>query len=338
MEPPANQTITKSALTSVLAMPRVMPYSLIVNQASGEREDPGKLALELAFIAQRLEGVLLSGQRGTGKSSVVRSFSVMAYNRLPVTLPINASEDRVVGDWKIDNLLQGEFVPQLGLLEQANGGLLYVDEVNLLDDHIVNIILDVSSTGKLVAERTRRVDAEVRFTLVGTMNPSEGGLRPQLLDRFALMVDVQSSDNETTRLAILQAVLTYEHALALAKAGQDGEALQQIRDLWHKDKQLRRKLESDRKRFLHVRIDMEMASRCVKIARELKPEGNRSDYVLAFAARAHAARRGAREVGPKDLISVAPLVFQHRIAGALQSGTLWTEENDHIVASLASGM
>jgi magnesium chelatase subunit I len=158
----------------------ILPYSRIVGQ------DEIKLALEIAYVApQRLGGILISGQRGTGKSTAVRAFSRMVDNRLPVTLPINATEDRVVGGWKIDALMQSKSEWQIGLLEEARDRLLYVDEVNLLDDHIVNIILDVTSTGVLVVQREgqNKEPVKVPFTLVGTMNPEEGGLRPQLLDR-----------------------------------------------------------------------------------------------------------------------------------------------------------
>src|SRR5262245_20775657 len=160
---------------------RLLPYARIVGQ------EQLKLALELAYVAPRIGGVLVSGHRGTAKSTAVRAFAQMVSGELPVTLPINATEDRVVGGWKIESLLKAKGKPEVnpGLLEVANGRLLYVDEVNLLDDHIVNLILDVASTGVLDVQRegfSRNV--ETRFTLVGTMNPEEGILRPQLLDRF----------------------------------------------------------------------------------------------------------------------------------------------------------
>src|SRR5262245_9456393 len=144
------QDLTAGPARPNVTRPRIdlLPYSAIVGQ------DQIKLALELAFVAPRLGGVLLSGQRGTAKSTAVRAFSVMMYGVLPVTLPINATEDWVVGGWKLDELLRSKPVEQPGLLEEAGEkGLLYVDEVNLLDDHIVNIILDVTSTGVLVVER-----------------------------------------------------------------------------------------------------------------------------------------------------------------------------------------
>ena len=157
----------------------ILPYTSIIGQ------EQLKLALELAYIAPNIGGVLISGERGTGKSTTVRAFAKMLYDSLPVTIPINATEDRVIGGWNIDALMQSKPEWQKGLLEEANGTLLYIDEVNLLDDHIVNIILDVTSTGVLVVQREGKSDQkQIQLTLVGTMNPEEGGLRPQLLDRF----------------------------------------------------------------------------------------------------------------------------------------------------------
>ena len=165
----------------------LLPYSLIVGHETLKR------ALECTYIAPRIGGVLIRGDRGTGKSTGVRAFARMINGELPVTLPINATDDRVVGGWKIDELmLNRRPVPQPGLLEQAGEmGMLYIDEVNLLDDHIVNLILDVASTGHLsVQYESQDAQKRLSFALVGTMNPEEGLLRPQLLDRFGLIVDV----------------------------------------------------------------------------------------------------------------------------------------------------
>jgi magnesium chelatase subunit I len=183
----------------------ILPYSRIVGQGQL------KLALELAFIDPDIRGVLLSGERGTAKSTAVRAFSQMMYGGLPTTLPINATEDRVVGGWRIDALMNQKDEWQPGLLQEADGKLLYVDEINLLDVHLVNIILDVASTDVLVVQREgKSIETPVHFTLVGTMNPEEGGLRPQLLDRFGLMVAVPSEQSEERRLEILETMLRFD--------------------------------------------------------------------------------------------------------------------------------
>ena len=144
----------------------VLPYSLIVGQQSL------KLALELAYIAPRLGGVLLSGHRGTGKSTAVRAFVEIVYGKLPVTLPISVTEDRVVGGWDINQLMQKKDKWKGRLLLYAKDQLLYIDEINLLNDHIVNILLDVTAMGKLVVARDSHSQTyDAPFTLVGTMNP-----------------------------------------------------------------------------------------------------------------------------------------------------------------------
>lgn len=192
----------------------LLPYCKVVEQ------DDLKLALEVAYIAgSRIGGVLVSGHRGTGKSTMVRAFAQMMYGSLPITLPINATEDRVVGSYFVDKLLQGKGEWQEGLLVQANNKILYIDEVNLLDDHIVNIILDTAATGKLSIQRQgadKTVDT--RFLLVGTMNPEEGHLRPQLRDRFGLMVQVTTKP--ASRAKILKTVLGFDIALAQYEKGE----------------------------------------------------------------------------------------------------------------------
>src|SRR5205823_4076762 len=138
-------------------------------------------------------------------------------------------EDRVVGGWKIDELLRQNPEKQPGLLEEAHEKLLYIDEVNLLDDHIVNIILDVASTGILVIQREGRGDADdekqISFILVGTMNPEEGGLRPQFLDRFGLMVNVMAETDEIRRNKILDTVLKYDEATFFLHQGRSSPFL-----------------------------------------------------------------------------------------------------------------
>ncbi len=301
---------------------QILPYSQIVGQAQI------KLALEIAYIAPpRLGGVLISGQRGTGKSTAVRAFAQMIYDRLPVTLPINATEDRVVGGWKIDELMKSNTDWQMGLLQEANGQLLYVDEVNLLDDHIVNIILDVTSTGVLVVQRdgNDRQPESVAFTLVGTMNPEEGGLRPQLLDRFGLMVSVSAEADRAQRVQILQNVLKFDEARSQPKS----EWLDKARA---ENEARRVKLVGAKKQFDRVEISAETISTCIELCDRFKAQGNRGDYVLAMAARAYAALEGMDAVTNACLREVAPLALQHRRQESGQSG--WTDEDNREVDSV----
>ncbi len=306
---------------------QILPYSLIVGQAQV------KLALELAYIAPRIGGVLLSGHRGTGKSTAVRAFAQMMYDQLPVTLPINATEDRVVGGWMIDELMKGVATPQPGLLEEANGQMLYIDEVNLLDDHIVNIILDVTATGVLVVQREgRRDEKKVSFTLVGTMNPEEGDLRPQLLDRFGLMVTVRGEMDEGRRSQILQTVLEFDYARFLQEQGKPTPFIDEARA---KDDEHRATLLAAKDNLYKVVVPPPIASYCVRVAKAFQAEGHRGDYVMALAARAYAAREQQSEVTSVHVQQVAKLALQHRRPEALhRDEMLWTAEDDQHVAQL----
>jgi magnesium chelatase subunit I len=296
---------------------RILPYSQIVGQ------DDLKLALELAYIAPRLGGVLISGQRGTGKSTAVRAFAQMIYGELPVTLPINATEDRVVGGWRIDELmLNSKPVRQEGLLEDADRkGMLYVDEVNLLDDHIVNIILDVTSTGVLVVQREAQnlEEKQLSFTLVGTMNPEEGGLRPQLLDRFGLMVNVSAEEKREDRLKILQTVMDFDEALIVEKDGQTSEYLVEAEI---ENQKICRCLKSAKSNFYNVKVPRKAAENCVKLTQVFSAEGNRGDYVMALAAKAYAAIQGSKQVANRHIAKVARMVLQHRRPEVMQSSQI----------------
>ena len=300
----------------------VLPYSLIVGQASL------KLALELAYIMPRLGGVLLSGHRGTGKSTAVRAFAQMVYEgEMPVTLPINATEDRVVGGWDVREMLQKKPKWQKGLLLEAKKKLLYVDEINLLDDHIVNIILDVTATGKLVVARDGNSESyDVPFTLVGTMNPEEGGLRPQLLDRFGLMVNVTTERDATERLQVLKNVLTFEDEWVKRKAEERSTFLDQAEAM---DRELFAKLKKAKEEtVLKVNAD-KVLPLCVALATEFKVEGNRGERVLAMAARAYAARENQLEVTADHVAKVAPLALQHRRPAMAQNNeAVWSPDDD----------
>jgi magnesium chelatase subunit I len=315
---------TASSSPTSLTIP-VLSYSLIVGQPDL------KLALELAYIIPRLGGVLLSGDRGTGKSTAVRAFAQMVYkdDQPLVVLPINATEDRVVGGWDINKLMQSKTDWKEGLLLEAKDKLLYVDEVNLLDDHIVNIILDVTATGKLtVARDSESKSYDVPFTLVGTMNPEEGGLRPQLLDRFGLMVKVTTDNDPADRLQILKNVLTFEDEWPNHSSGKKSTFLEKAEKA---DRDLLAQLNTAKKLFPQVKFDAILQS-CVTLATEFQVEGNRGERVLAMAARAYAARANQKTVTPQHVAAVARLALQHRRPGMAQSSDLgWTEKDDSLV-------
>jgi magnesium chelatase subunit I len=309
---------------------QVLPYTRIVGQKDL------KLALELAYIAPRIGGVLISGQRGTGKSTAVRAFAQMMRGQLPVTLPINATEDRVVGGWKIDELMKGKPDWQDGLLVEADRkGLLYVDEVNLLDDHIVNIILDVTSTGVLVIQREgKSEEVSLAFTLVGTMNPEEGGLRPQLLDRFGLMVGVFTETELDKRREILNTVLAFDEVWAVRDRPSDSlpELLIKARV---EDEGYKQKLVKAKDKFYEVKLPAAVVESCVKLTKEFQVQGNRGDYVMALAARAYAALQGEKQVILDHVQAVAAMALQHRCPEASQGNeVIWTNADSEKVASV----
>ena len=293
----------------------ILPYTWVVGQ------EALKTALELCYIEPRIGGVLITGERGTGKSTSVRSFWHMATKKLPVTLPINATEDRVIGGWKIETFVPGKQPEvQPGLLEQADGGMLYIDEVNLLDDHIVNILLDAASTGQLVIAREHQDKRRtVGFLLVGTMNPEEGLLRPQLLDRFGLLVRVVAERDPRARAQILERVLNMADSRAVAEARGD-------------DRALRQELYRARQAVAEVAMSSEMKSKCIQLAMTFDVYGHRAELVMALAARAEAARCGAGEVTLAHIQKAAPLALPHRRKGALPGEYRWTDNDDDELA------
>lgn len=283
---------------------QILPYSKIVGQ-----EDL-KLALEIAYIAgPRISGVLISGHRGTGKSTTVRAFAKMIYGDFPVTLPINVTEDRVIGGWNIDALMAGKPKLQKGLLAQANNKILYIDEVNLLDDHIVNIILDAAATGILEVQRQgiNIPPQESRFILVGTMNPEEGHLRPQLQDRFGLMVQV--STKQEYRAQILKTVLEFDLALSQHTEEKPNPF---IKEGLLTDKKIKSDLELSKKQLNNIKMPKNIAEKCIVLAEAFNAVGHRGDYVMALAAKALAAREKSKDVTISHLKRVAPFSLIHR--------------------------
>ena len=188
-------------------MSGALPFSAVVGQ------DDAKLALVLAAAQPRLGGVLLRGQKGSAKTTLARGHAALLAEGAPfVELPLGATEDRVLGSIDLAALLNDgtpRFRP--GLLAAADGGVLYVDEINLLADHLIDSLLDVAVSGVNRVERDGVSHTHpARFVLVGSMNPEEGELRPQLLDRFGLAVDVRASDDPAERAEVVRRQLASE--------------------------------------------------------------------------------------------------------------------------------
>ncbi|MCD8501648.1 MAG: AAA family ATPase [Bacillaceae bacterium] len=184
----------------------IYPFTALVGQENM------KLALILNVINPALGGVLIRGEKGTAKSTAVRALADVLPSLNVVDLPISATEDQVVGSLDIEQALKtGEKKFEPGLLAKAHKQILYIDEINLLDDHIVDVLLDAAAMGVNTVEREGiSYSHPARFVLVGTMNPEEGDLRPQLLDRFALSVEVRGEQNPKDRVEVVKRRLSFD--------------------------------------------------------------------------------------------------------------------------------
>src|SRR3954470_3908232 len=206
---------------------RVYPLNAIVGH------DRLRLALLLCAVRPEIGGVLIRGEKGTAKSTAVRALAHVLEavdGASLVELPIGATEDRVVGSLDLQKVLRdGEHAFSQGLLARAHGGVLYVDEVNLLHDHLVDVILDAAAMGRVHVERDGVSHShEASFVLIGTMNPEEGELRPQLLDRFGLTVDVQNCFEPRVREQIVKARLAFDLDAAGFRAAYAQEQAQYV--------------------------------------------------------------------------------------------------------------
>lgn len=267
-----------------------------------------KLALLLATVNPLLGGVLIVGPRGCAKSTLARGLSDLlptskGDNAEFVTLPLGATEEMLIGTLDIENLLADKkMLFSAGLLKKADGGVLYVDEVNLLPDHLVDQLLDVASSGVNVIERdgiSHQHDA--KFTLIGTMNPDEGELRPQLQDRFGLMVEL---DNQYTMEERVNIVKIRQHFEANKKAFFESYQDQQniLQTQIHDARELLSQVNCDDDCFIDI------AMRC----QNANVEGLRADIMMHRASITYAAWCGRQVVTLDDIAHVAPLVLRHR--------------------------
>ncbi|WP_035274270.1 putative cobaltochelatase [Desulfogranum japonicum] len=309
------------------------PLAAIVGQ------DQLKQALLLAAVNPLLSGVLIRGEKGTAKSTMVRGLSqllpeldvvqncpfgcsprngdvrctscsqenavhITVKKQVPlVTLPLNGTEDRVAGGIDFPkSLQQGKVVCAPGLLAQANRGILYVDEVNLLDDHLVDLILDASASGINRVEREGlSFTHPASFLLVGTMNPEEGELRPQLLDRFGLCVDLKGEEDPEKRVELM-----------LRRESFDADPTVFIHQYERQTDMLRQQIVQARQALDLVQVSKYMRGFISELCVENNVAGHRADLVLEQASRAIAALEGAHEVTFDHIQQIAPLVLLHR--------------------------
>jgi magnesium chelatase subunit I len=313
------------------------PFSAIVGQ------DEMKLAIQIVAIDPKVGGILALGDRGTGKSTAVRALadllpplqvvvgcrygcdpastaatcsdcsSLKDTGKRPKTetrpvpvvdLPLGASEDRVVGALDLEKALsQGVKAFSPGLLAQANRGFLYIDEVNLLEDHLVDLLIDVAASGENVVEREGlSVRHPARFVLVGSGNPEEGELRPQLLDRFGLSVEVRTPQDIDQRIAVIKRRDAFERDP------------QGFRDEWAMQNEgLREHILKARKLLDKVKVGDDLLRLCAQLCQTLGTDGLRAELTLMRACRSLAAMQGHKAATPAHLRTVAPMALRHRL-------------------------
>lgn len=327
-------------------MPAIYPFTAVVGQERMRR------ALVLNAVDPRIGGVLIRGERGTAKSTAARALAALLPNvevvencrfgcdpEKPATwctecreradhgeklqsisrttpfvnLPVSATEDRVVGTLDIEKAIQKgvrSFEP--GVLAAANRGLLYIDEVNLLDDHVVDVLLDAAAMGVNIVEREGiSFTHPARFILVGTMNPEEGDLRPQLLDRFALSVEIRGIRDARERVQIMERNIAFE------------ADSNRFREEWlQKEHELSDLIEKGRELVDSVAYTRQNMLSIAALTSSLNVDGHRSDLVILKTARAQAAFDGRKEITDRDIALAAELALPHR----LKSGPFQREE------------
>ena len=329
----------------------IYPFTAVVGQERMRR------ALVLNAVNPRIGGVLIRGERGTAKSTAARGLAallpqvkVVADCRFGcdpdnptfwctecrervargevlasktrttsfINLPVSATEDRVVGTLDIEKAIQkGERRFEPGVLAAANRGLLYIDEVNLLDDHVVDVLLDSAAMGMNNVEREGiSFSHPARFILVGTMNPEEGDLRPQLLDRFALAVDIHGIRDARERVLIMERNLAFEA---------DSEA---FRLEWlEKEEELSAQIDHARQIVESVTYTKRNLLSIANLTASLNVDGHRADLVILKSARAMAAFEGRTTVNDRDIVLAAELALPHRLKrGPFQQSEMSMEE------------
>jgi magnesium chelatase subunit I len=349
---------------SVSAARIVYPFTAIVGQ------EEMKLALLLSVIDPHIGGVIIMGHRGTGKSTAVRALAdllppikkvkgclfgcdpenanelcvdcaskladgarlaTMRGQVAVVDLPLGATEDRVCGTLDIERaLVEGVKAFEPGLLARANRGFLYIDEVNLLDDHLVDVLLDAAASGRNVVEREGiSVSHPSRFVLVGSGNPEEGELRPQLLDRFGLYTQITTITDLDQRIEIVEKRERFDRDPASFES-EHAHAQENLRKQITRAKKLLPRVETERP------LLMQIAELCVS----LKVDGHRGELTIARASRALAALEGRTKANIDDARRVAVMSLRHRLRRdaleSVDSGTRIEQEIDNIAPNRAA--
>lgn len=321
-------------------MPQLYPFTAVLGADPDVPQglDDMALALVLGVVAPSIGGVLIRGEKGTAKSTLVRALTavlphidVVAGDRFStdpddpqplspdgpfgadsarqtrpvrlVELPVGATEDRIAGSIQLQSALaDGAIRFEPGLLAMAHRGLLYVDEVNLLHDHLVDVLLDAAAMGRHTVERDgMSVTHAARFVLIGTMNPEEGELRPQLLDRFGLTVEIAAPQDPVQRAEVIRRRLSF-----------DDDPAGFSRTYAEAQHRLRQRITRAQERIGDVRITPEVLLRIAEICSSVGVDGMRADIVMARTAAAHAAWQNREEIDATDLRVAARLALPHR--------------------------
>ena len=315
----------------------VFPFTAIVGQ------EEMKLALQLNVIDPKIGGVMIMGDRGTGKSTTIRAIADLLpeievvtddpfnshksdldlmgnevklaiqndqtleteFMKIPmVDLPLGATEDRVCGTIDIEKALtEGVKAFEPGLLAKANRGILYVDEVNLLDDHLVDILLDSAASGWNTVEREGiSIRHPARFVLVGSGNPEEGELRPQLLDRFGMHAEIRTVKDPILRVKVVEERTSF-----------DQNPIVWIENYETQQQELRDKIVAAQKLLPTVEIDYDLRVKISEVCSHLDVDGLRGDIVTNRAAKAHAAYNRRNKVTIDDISKIITLCLRHRL-------------------------